>query len=347
MTLQIVDPGFLTTVQDVGRHGWARYGIPPSGPMDAAAASAANILVGNPADAALLEITLLGPALWPQRDVLIAVCGATFELWAGELRVPAWHAVFVRAGHSVRFAQRQAGARAYLAVAGGIAAPPFLGSRATYLPGGFGGWHGRALQRGDRLPIGPDPAGRPAHALLTDAGMAWPRSQRPAYTATPTLRVVLGPQHDAFEPEAIHRFLGEPYTVTPRADRMGIRLQGRPLAHRGPAEIVSDGLVTGSVQVPPDGQPIVMMVDHQTTGGYPKIATVIRPDLPLLAQSLPGDVVRFAPIGLREAQALLRQSVAAPPSEGAHGRTAPAFANGGTSTLSPEVPSPGLPGPRG
>jgi len=312
VTLKVLDPGLLTTVQDRGRHGWARYGVPPSGPMDAAAAAAANALVDNLADAALLEITLTGPALWPRRDLLIAICGAAFEVWAGALQVPMWHAVYVRAGHVIRFGTRQAGARAYLAVAGGIDAPLFLGSRATYLPGSFGGWRGRALLRGDVLPIGPDPAGRPPHRLAAEAGRAWSRSRRPGYTATPTLRVVLGPQDDAFTAEAIARFLGETYTLTSASDRMGIRLQGTPLTHKSAAGIISDGVVNGSVQVPPDGQPIVMMADHQTTGGYPKIATVIRPDLPLLAQCLPGDTVRFAAVTLEEAQTLLTQSVTLP-----------------------------------
>jgi biotin-dependent carboxylase-like uncharacterized protein len=302
--LTVLDPGALTTVQDRGRIRWARYGIPPSGPMDAHAFDAANELVGNPPEAAGLEITLTGPNLRAWHDCLVAVCGAEFELWVGRLSVPCWHAVYVRAGYLIRFGARHTGARAYLAVAGGINTPRFLDSRATYLMGGFGGLQGRALKHGDRLVVGRNSAN--SAAMIDRAGLAWPRSRRPCYTAAPTVRVVLGPQDDAFTGEALDRFLTTPYTVTPNADRMGIRVTGARLEHRQRPDgttadnIVSDGIVTGSVQVPPDGQPIMMMVDHQTTGGYPKIATVIRADLPLLAQCLPGNQIRFAKVSLQQ-----------------------------------------------
>ncbi len=296
--LEVLQPGQLTTVQDAGRRGWGRYGVPPSGPLDAVAFAAANILVGNSPAAAALEITLSGPLLRVQRECLIAVCGAKFDLWVGTLPVPLWHAVYVRAGQLITFGTRYEGARAYLAISGGIALPPFLGSQATYLPGGFGGLEGRALRAGDRLPLGPDDP----QALLLHAGRVWPVDSRPPYTARPTLRVVLGPQDDYFTSEGIATFLGSVYELTAEADRMGVRLHGPSIAHRGPTGIVSDGVVTGSIQVPPDGQPIIMLADHQTSGGYPKIATVIQADLPLLAQCLPGDKVRFAAVTLDEAQ---------------------------------------------
>lgn len=296
--LEVLDPGLLTTVQDAGRSGWARYGVPPSGPLDTAAFAAANALVGNPPTAAALEITLAGPVLRAERECLIAVCGAEFELWVGTLPAPTWHAVYVRAGRIITFGMRRSGARAYLAVSGGIALPPFLGSLATYLPGGFGGLDGRALRAGDRLPLG----GTIARDWMQRAGRVWPVDRRPPYTTQPTLRVVLGPQDDYFTAEGVATFLNSAYQLTPEADRMGARLQGPPIAHRGPTGIVSDGVVVGSVQVPPDGQPIVMLADHQTTGGYPKIATVLRADLPLLAQCLPGDRIRFAAVTLAEAQ---------------------------------------------
>jgi len=296
--LEILAPGLLTTVQDAGRKGWARYGVPSSGPLDAAAFAAANTLVGNPPDAAALEITLAGPTLRVSRECLIAVCGAAFDLWVGTLPVPMWHTVYVRAGRIITFGARRGGARAYLAISGGIALPPFLGSQATYLPGGFGGLDGRALRAGDRLPLG----GAAARDVMQRAGRAWPTDRRPPYTPEPTLRVVLGPQDDYFTTEGLATFLNSAYRLTPEADRMGVRLQGVPIAHRGPTGIVSDGVVAGSIQVPPDGQPIVMLADHQTTGGYPKIATVLRADLPLLAQCLPGDSVSFTAVTLAEAQ---------------------------------------------
>ncbi len=298
-SLVVIEGGFLTTVQDAGRIGWARFGVPPSGPMDPFALRAANILVGNLPHAAGLEITLVGPALRATHECLIAVCGAEFDLRVGDLPMPAWHAVYVRAGQEIRLGQRRSGARAYLAVSGGIALPSFLGSRATYLPGNFGGLEGRALQAGDQLPLG-----LMGNDLATRAGKAWPRSTRPAYSPRPTLRVVPGPQADYITPEGLAAFESE-YEVTPASDRMGYRLSGPRVAHRDQVEIISDGVVTGSVQVPGDGQPIVMMADHQTTGGYPKIATVIRADLPLLAQCLPGDRVRFRPVSIAEAQAAL------------------------------------------
>jgi len=296
--LEVLDPGLLTTVQDAGRRGWARYGVPPSGPLDEAAFSAANALVGNSPGAAALEITLTGPTLRVGRECLIAVCGADFEVSVGALPVPTWHAVYVRAGRIITFGTRLSGVRAYLAISGGIALPPFLGSQATYLPGGFGGLDGRALRAGDRLPLGTSPMPNPAQY----AGRVWPVDRRPPYTPHPRLRVVLGPQDDYFTAGGLATFLNSAYQLTPDADRMGARLQGPPIAHRGATGIVSDGVVTGSVQVPPDGQPIVMLADHQTTGGYPKIATIIQADLPLLAQSLPGDRVSFAAVTLAEAQ---------------------------------------------
>lgn len=289
--LDVLEPGLLTTVQDSGRRGWARYGVPPSGPVDAAAFRAANALVGNPPDAAGLEITLTGPVLRARQTCLVAVCGAEFELRAGRVPVPTWHAVYLRAGDCLRFGERRGGARAYLAVAGGIALPAFLGSRATYLPGEFGGLAGRALRAGDVLPMG-----QPLDHPTENAGRRWPAAQRPAYATHPTARVILGPQADAFTAEGLATFFSAEYVITPHADRMGMRLQGPPVAHVGATGVVSDGVVMGSIQIPPDGQPLVMLADHQTTGGYPKLATVARADLPLLAQALPGARVRFVPL---------------------------------------------------
>ncbi|MBN1261967.1 MAG: biotin-dependent carboxyltransferase family protein [Anaerolineae bacterium] len=288
--LEILDGGFLTTIQDAGRVGWARFGVPPSGPLDTAAFRAANLLVGNAPGAAELEITLTGPTLRLRRSGLIAVCGAEFEIWVGNLRAPSWHSVFVRAGQRVQFGKRLWGARAYLAIAGGLALKPFLGSQATYLPGGFGGLEGRALQAGDDLPVG-DASAYSAHPAAY-AGRVWPERDRPAYTPHPILRVILGPQDDAFTEAALDTFLTSEYELTAESNRMGARLRGAPVIPKM-AGIVSDGVVAGSVQLPPDGQPIVMLADHQTTGGYPKIATVARADLPLLAQCLPGDRVQF------------------------------------------------------
>jgi antagonist of KipI len=306
--LEVIEGGFLTTVQDAGRFGWGHFGVPPAGPMDPFAFRAANLLVGNPLDAAGLEITLTGPVLRASCDCLVAICGAEFDVWVGSLPVPTWHAVFVRAGYEIRFGQRRSGARACLAMSGGIALSDFLGSCATYLPGGFGGFEGRALRAGDQLFLG-----RYRESdLLIRAGKAWPRSARLPYSPNPTLRVVMGPQDDHFTSEGLATFLESEFEVTQSSDRMGYRLSGPMIAHQGRADIVSDGVVTGSVQIPGDGQPIVMMADHQTTGGYPKIATVIRADLPLLAQCRPGDQVRFRAVSIAEAQVALRHQLLTP-----------------------------------
>jgi len=303
--LDVFEGGFLTTVQDAGRFGWGHFGVPPAGPMDPFAFRAANLLVGNPPGAAGLEITLTGPVLRASSECLIAVCGAEFDVWVGSLPVPTWHAVFVRAGYEIRFGQRRSGARACLAASGGIALSDFLGSCATYLPGGFGGFEGRALRAGDQLFLG-----RYRESdLLIRAGKAWPRSARLPYSPNPTLRVVMGPQDDHFTSEGLATFLESEFEVTQSSDRMGYRLSGPMIAHHDKADIVSDGVVTGSVQIPGDGQPIVMMADHQTTGGYPKIATVIRADLPLLAQCLLGDRVRFRAVSIAEAQEALRHQL--------------------------------------
>ncbi|MBN2003356.1 MAG: biotin-dependent carboxyltransferase family protein [Anaerolineae bacterium] len=296
--MEILDAGLLTTVQDGGRRGWARFGVPPSGPLDAVAFRAANLLVGNAPGAAALEITLTGPVLRLSRESLIAICGATFDVWAGRLPVPTWHAVYVRAGQYVTFGQCRDGARAYLAISGGIALAPFLGSQSTYLKGGFGGLEGRALRPGDRLPLGPQPVREPVMA----AGKTWPPEWRPPYSHNPTLRIVWGPQDTASDDVARAALTGEAYRVTPEADRMGMRLEGPALVCQTAGESVSDGLVTGSIQVPPNGRPIVMLADHQTTGGYPKIATVIQADLPLLAQCLPGASIHFKAVSLDEAR---------------------------------------------
>ncbi len=299
--LEVLAAGALTTVQDRGRPGWARYGVPPSGPVDAAAFAAANRLVGNSPAAAGLEITLAGPTLRALDDCLIAVCGAAFDLWVGRLPVPGWHSVYVRAGSVIRFGALRRGARACLAVSGGIQVPLFLGSRSTYLRGGFGGKEGRALQAGDRLLLGAGALRSPIEA----AGVRWPSKRRPPYCSSPTLRVVLGPQDDHLSPAAVSRLLNADYVLSPAWDRMGARLMGPPLDFRKATGIVSDGVVTGSIQVVPDGQPIIALVDRQTTGGYPKVATVIGADLPLLAQCPPGATVRLAPVGIAEAQAAL------------------------------------------
>ncbi|NLE77440.1 MAG: biotin-dependent carboxyltransferase [Chloroflexi bacterium] len=305
MALEVRRPGLLTTVQDMGRYGYQKYGVPVAGAMDPFALQAANALVGNPLGAAALEITLVGPTLRAQEACTIAVAGGDLTPLLDGQPVPMWKAVAVPKGGAITFGGRRSGFRAYLAVAGGLAVPLVLGSRSTFLRGGFGGLEGRALKAGDRLPVGPTRA-------PVDGGRAMPVGDRPPYGDDVTVRVVLGPQDSYFTHEGLDRFLGSVYMVSPASDRMGYRLQGPEVTHRERTQIISDGLPLGAVQVPPDRQPIVMMADHQTTGGYPKIGTVIAADIPLLAQCMPGlSQVCFAAVTLAEAQAAYRAMAAA------------------------------------
>jgi antagonist of KipI len=282
--IEVLEGGVLTTVQDGGRFGHRRLGVTWAGPMDAASHQAANALVGNPEDAAALECTVAGPALAFLAPIHFAVTGADLGPLLERSDLGAWPVplgvrVFARPGNVLRFSGRRSGCRAYVGFAGGLDVPTVLGSRATDLGSGFGGLEGRALRPGDRLSLGAAPSSR-ASALGRHA---------PDISPSGSVRIVFGPQDDHFSPETRALFLSETWQVLTTSDRVGCRLSGRRLEHRGAAEIVSDGMVMGSVQVPPDGQPIVMMADAPTTGGYPKIATVVSADLPKLAQLLPGE----------------------------------------------------------
>jgi biotin-dependent carboxylase-like uncharacterized protein len=294
--VEVVAPGLLTTVQDGGRRGWRRLGVSWAGAADAPALSRANAALGNAATAAGLECTLQGPTLRFLRTVRFALAGAdlgaTLEradlgLWP----VPMGEAVLARAGNVLRFTGRRRGCRAYVALDGGLAVPDVLASRATDLAAGFGGFDGRALRAGDRLAVG---AGAPAHPRVITPG------PQPA-DAGAELRVLAGPQVGAFDPAVWRAFLGSDYEVRAESDRVGCRLRGPGLAHRASAEIVSDGMLPGCVQVPPDGQPIVMGPDGPTTGGYPKIAVVIGADLWRLGQLAPGEMVRFREVTAADA----------------------------------------------
>ncbi len=301
--LAVLDAGLLTTVQDLGRFGYQRVGIPPSGPMDRLAFMAANRLVANPDGAAALECTIKGPRLEVRQAALVAVTGAPMGLTVNGQEASAWTAVRVRPGDVLAFQMASAGCRAYLAVAGGIDVPPVLGSRATYLRGNLGGLEGRALRKGDVLAVGP-PAG------AAREGRAIPPALRPAYPAERECRVILGPQADRFTPEGVRAFLGDPYEVTPQADRMGYRLKGPVIAHARGHDIVSDGIPLGGIQVPGEGQPIVLLVDRQTAGGYTKIATVVGVDIGAIGQTRPGQRVRFRRVTLEDAHAALAAEAA-------------------------------------
>jgi len=303
VALEVLSGGLLTTVQDLGRRGYERYGVPVAGAMDPFALRAANFLVGNSPDAAVLEIALVGPTLRATDKCLIAVTGADLSLRVNDVELPPWMTIFVRKGWTIEFGERRSGCRAYLAAAGGIDVTPVLGSRSTYLGGGLGGFEGRALRQGDLVAVGPVSV-----HLAGMAGRSFPSTLIPNYSDAPEIRVVLGPQDDYFTDEGVATFLSGKYSVAPTSDRMGYRLKGPDVAHKGETGIISDGIPLGAVQVPADRQPIVMMADRQTIGGYPKIATVISADIPLLAQCFPGQsTVKFEPVGVDEAQLCYRK----------------------------------------
>ncbi len=306
--LEVLRPGLLTTVQDLGRRGFQKYGVPVSGAMDEWGLRVANALVGNPPGEAALEVTGVGPTLRVRGDLLLALAGAEFALSLDGAAVPPFAAVRARDGQILSFGECRAGLRAYLAVAGGIDIPLVLGSRSTCVSGRYGGLDGRGLREGDLLPIGAGAGGRGPGAgegIGTGAGRFVPRRLWPRRAPLLELRVIMGPQDDAFTPESTATFLRSEYRVAPASDRQGCRLEGPPIAHRKGADIISDAIASGAIQVPGDGKPIVLLADRQTTGGYTKIAAVIRPDLPALAQARAGDRVRFRAVSLAEAHAAL------------------------------------------
>jgi biotin-dependent carboxylase-like uncharacterized protein len=300
--LVVQDAGPLTTIQDLGRPGHLRVGIPASGPMDREAFLLANRLIGNPDTAAGLECTLIGPRVEFIDERLVAITGADMAPTVNGSPVPAWQGLRVHAGDVLRLGPARSGVRGYLAVAGGIETPPVLGSRATYVRGRLGGLEGRALRKGDRLPLGRVGAARPRRVLP---------ERVPAYGGEPELAVVLGPQDDRFTPRGIAALFEGPYQMLPQSDRMGARLQGPFIEHTRGHDIISDGVALGGIQVIGEGQPIVLLADRQSTGGYTKIGTVCSFDIARLAQVKPGGRLRFRRVTVAEAHAMLRQSLRA------------------------------------
>lgn len=295
-TLIIRKPGMLTTVQDLGRWGYQDSGVPVAGPMDAYSFRLANRLVGNPDHAAGLEVTLMGPEIEFEGAVTFAVAGAAFPLGLDGTPIRCHEAVTAAPGSCLRFGVRTLGARAYLAVAGGVEAPAVFGSRATHLLSAMGPFGGRPLAAGARIPVGSAESRSPVGGtpLSMPAGGA-------------SVRVAWGPQEDYFTEDARRILVSERFLITPQSNRQGYRLAGPVLTHAMGADILSDATPIGSLQVPASGQPILLMADRQTTGGYPKIATVITADLPVAGQLAPGDWIEFRACDLDEARQALRE----------------------------------------
>jgi antagonist of KipI len=297
LAICVIKPGMLTTVQDSGRWGFQSRGVPVAGPMDPRSHRIANALVGNSRDAAGLEITLLGPELEFESERLVAVTGAEFDVTLDGRAVPLYAPFIASSGARLKFGTRHRGARAYLAVAGGIATPPVLGSRATHVISAMGGVDGRPLRVGDRLPLF-------AASVSTAARAPFVRI-RPLPDREARVRVMEGPQREYFSENALDVLQSAPYTIRQDSDRMGFRLQGPTLTHARGADIISDATPLGVLQVPASGQPILLMADRQTTGGYPKIATVITADIPIAGQLAPGDTIQFVVCTAQEALAAL------------------------------------------
>jgi len=294
--LVIDRPGLASSLQDLGRAGMQRSGVPVSGVLDPLAARLANALVGNDEGEAVLEMLTLGASFTVETEsVRIALVGSAIGLRVDGTQVSANRSVTLGRGAQVAIPGFTDSACCCLAVSGGFAVDPVMGSRSTYARGGFGGFAGRLLKSGDRLPLR-DPTPPPGPDRL---------AAEIAYGDGP-IRIVPGPQEDWFEPESLARFFAEPYEITAEADRMGMRLAGPKLIHAKGFNIASDGIVTGAIQVPGTGQPILLLADHQTIGGYPKLGTVASADLPRLGRCRPGGSLRFARISVAEAEALRR-----------------------------------------
>lgn len=301
-SFEIVEPGLFTTVQDRGRHGYQKIGVPVSGAMDEFALRAANLLVGNDQGAAGLEMTVLGPSIRFLSPLPIAITGADQSARLDGEPLHRWRTIYVNTGSVLTFHQMQDGVRAYLAISGGIDVPVVMGSRSTYTKSSIGGLDGRALQKGDivsTLSVSSDSSIGPRR-LPTE-------SEVPVYGEHHEIRIIPGPQKEAFTQAALDTLLNAEYKIALDSDRMGYRLEGPILEHTAGADIVSDGNPAGSIQVAGDGVPMVLLADRGTTGGYTKIATVISADHGTLAQALPGHTISFRPVALKEAFHALRE----------------------------------------
>lgn len=306
MGIKILTPGVLTTVQDAGRFGYQQFGVAASGSMDMYHHGLANILVGNPFTAEALECTMIGPTFRFTQDNIFAICGAPVSATLDDEPIEMNKAYLGTSGAVVKMGPASKGCRTYIAFSGGFDIPFVMGSKSTYIKGEIGGLEGRALQTGDRIGFVapktslPNMEFRRAHSSLIHD-----------FEPTQTIRIISGPQLEAFSGEGFSTLLSKPYTVTSSSDRMGYRLDGAKIKHASGCDgnIISDAITKGAIQVPGHGQPIIMMADRQTTGGYAKIGHVITVDLPLVAQLRAGGVIRFALCDVETAQKLLNERI--------------------------------------
>jgi biotin-dependent carboxylase-like uncharacterized protein len=299
---EVIEPGILTTIQDLGRYGFSQFGVPPSGASDPFSLRVSNLLVGNREEEACLEITLWGLKIRALREVVIAITGGDLSpSWNGE-PLEMWRTHLLVEGDVIRFKKVRTGCRAYLAVSGGFSVPKIMGSASTYLSGKFGGFEGRALRGGDVLYT------RDIPPSLDKLGLRFPSDSIFPLEKEGLLRVIPGPQDHHFTEKGFQTFCSSSYQVTPQCDRMGVRLEGPKIERRSDVEesIISEGLISGAIQVPGDGKPIIILTEL-VTGGYTKIATIISTDLSKVAQLKPGDQVRFKPVSIEKAHGLFEE----------------------------------------
>ncbi|HBB17001.1 MAG TPA: KipI antagonist [Syntrophus sp. (in: bacteria)] len=299
---EVIHPGILTTIQDRGRYGYQQYGVSVSGAMDKFALRLANMLAGNDDGEAALEMTIVGPKLRALRACRIAIAGADLSPQINGRPLATWQPTEMQEGDVLSFGTARSGCRAYLAVYGGIEAPLTMGSRSTHILSKLGGLNGRALIKGDRISI--RNAGGDLRRFNPDFSLR--REQIPSYGREWQVRVIPGPQSDYFTRRGIAAFYSAEYDISPQADRMGYRLRGPKIEHKAAADILTDATPRGSVQVPGDGNPIILLSDGQTTGGYSKIGVIISPDQDRLGQARPGDKIRFRRMGVVEAQRIIQ-----------------------------------------
>jgi biotin-dependent carboxylase-like uncharacterized protein len=291
---QTLKPGLFSTVQDLGRYGYLEYGVPISGAMDTFSLVAANLLVENNSNDACLEITLFGPELQALTRTQIAITGGAISPKINGQNAPTWQTLEIQENDVISFGKVESGCRVYLSIQGGIDTLLVLGSRSTNVRGGFGGINGRQLKTGDII----EGFDRPFHKVE----YSMPEDSVPQFTGQFKAYVILGPQTDMFTEKGVGTFLSNPYKVTSEADRMGYRLEGPTIEHKAKADIISDALLPGAIQIPKNGKPIIIMRDAQTTGGYPKIAAAITPDVSSLGQAKPNDMIEFSKITVSRAR---------------------------------------------
>lgn len=314
MGIEIKSPGLLTTIQDGGRFGFRKYGVIVSGAMDQIAFRVSNLLVGNKENDAVLEITLLGPEILIKEDTLISICGGDLSPKINEDEVPMWRPIYVKAGSVLSFGKCRSGTRAYVAFAGSFHIEEVMGSKSTYIRAEIGGYEGRRLNKEDVLELNKTSCSsieimKILSRHINSNGYSYPNwlvsnSIIPNYKVNSIIRIIKGGEFDFFDDNSKKIFFENNFIVTPQSDRMGYRLKGQELKLKNSLEMISEAVSLGTIQVPPDGNPIILLADRQTTGGYPKIGQAITVDMPIVSQLKPGDSMRFEEISLEEAQRL-------------------------------------------